>query len=294
MSKPEEETWPILRLIEWTAGYLKGKGSESPRLDAEVLLASVRECSRIELYTAFDEHADAATRAKYKALVQRRAAGEPVAYLVGHKEFYSRDFMVTSAVLIPRPETEFVVIAALDFVASQSFNDPLRVADIGTGSGVLAITLAKEMPDWHVVATDISPDAIEIARENVSRHEVGNQIEFRAGAFFGSDAEGSLFDLVVSNPPYVTSEEYNDLPATVREYEPRIALVGGDEGTEVIEQLLEKSVSRVRVGGAVVIEISPMIEGRLTAVIENSEAWQLHQVYKDHSGHSRVMIAARS
>ncbi|MEC8336744.1 MAG: HemK/PrmC family methyltransferase, partial [Planctomycetota bacterium] len=177
MNKPDEESWSILRLIDWTTRYLEEKGSESPRLDAEVLLADVRKCSRIELYTAFDEVADAETRNAYKALVQRRAAGEPVAYLVGYKEFYSRDFKVTPAVLIPRPETEFVVIAAIDYAAEQGWSGDLRVADIGTGSGVLAITLAKERPDWFVVATDIQADAVHVANENVQALGVESQVE---------------------------------------------------------------------------------------------------------------------
>ena len=294
MNKSEEASWPILRLIEWTTSYLADKGAESPRLDAEVLLASVRQCSRIELYTAFNEVADEATRAAYKSLVQRRAAGEPVAYLVGFREFYSRDFKVTPAVLIPRPETEFVVIAALDFVSDRGLSGSLRMADIGTGSGNVGITLAKENPSWNVVAIDIQPDALEIARQNVAHHAVDEQMELRCGPYYAQESETVLFDIVVSNPPYVTSNEYDDLPATVRDYEPKIALVGGDRGTEVIEQLIEESTPRVRPEGALVVEISPMLEADVTALIEQHALWQLHKVYKDHAGHSRVIVAIRA
>ena len=293
MNKPDEESWSILRLIEWTARYLEGKGSESPRLDAEVLLADVRKCSRIELYTAFDEVADPETRTAYKALVQRRAAGEPVAYLVGYKEFYSRDFKVTPAVLIPRPETEFVVIAAIDYAAEQGWSGDLRIADIGTGSGVLAITLAKERSGWSVVATDIQADALRVADENVRALGVTSQVELRNGDFFAGETESYQFDIVVSNPPYVTRKEYDNLPDTVRLYEPEIALVGGEHGTEIIEQLLEESASRVRSAGALIIEISPMIETAVTRLVERHGAWRLHQVKKDHAGLSRVVVAVR-
>ena len=291
MNKPDEESWSILRLIDWTARYLEEKGFESPRLDAEVLLADVRKCSRIELYTAFDEVADAETRNAYRALVQRRAAGEPVAYLVGYKEFYSRDFKVTPAVLIPRPETEFVVIAAIDYAAEQDWPRNLRVADIGTGSGVLAITLAKERPDWYVVATDIQAEAVRVAGENVQALGVASQVELRNGVFFAGKTEPDEFDIVVSNPPYVTRTEYENLPDTVRAYEPEVALIGGELGTEIIEQLLEESASRVRSAGAVIIEISPMIEAPVTRLIERHHAWRLHQVKKDHAGLSRVVVA---
>ena len=291
MNKPDEEPWSILRLIDWTTRYLEEKGSESARLDAEVLLADVRKCSRIELYTAFDEVADTETRNAYKALVQRRATGEPVAYLVGHKEFYSRDFKVTSDVLIPRPETEFVVIAAVDYAAEKGWSHDLRIADIGTGSGILAVTLAKERPGWSVMATDIQAGAIAVADENVRALGVASQVELRNGTFFAGETEEGQFDIVVSNPPYVTRIEYEALPDTVRAYEPEVALVGGEQGTEVIEQLLEESAPRVRPAGAVIIEISPMIEAAVTRLVEQHSAWRLHQVKKDHAGLSRVVVA---
>ena len=293
MNKSEEESWPILRLIEWTADYLQEKGAETPRLDAEVLLASVRKCSRIELYTAFDQIADDATRTEYKSLVKRRAAGEPVAYLVGHKEFYSRDYEVTPAVLIPRPETEFVVIATLDLALEKSFSAQLRVADIGTGSGNLAITLAKEKPDWKLVATDIQADAIDMARRNAARHAVDQQIEFRCGPFFCADTEPVPFDMVVSNPPYVSTAEYLELSATVHDYEPKVALVAGESGTEIIKQLFEESGPRIRSGGGVIVEISPMIEADVRTFIDQHDAWKFDRVYKDHAGHSRVVVVMR-
>src|SRR5262245_54894920 len=165
------ESWTILRLLAWTTDYLKSHGSESPRLDAEVLLAHARGCERIMLYAAFDQVIDEAIRSKFRELVKRRAEGVPVAYLVGKREFYSLSFRVTPDVLIPRPETEFVVVAALDALKeiskSQVENQPL-VADVGTGSGAIAVAIAKHAPHAKTVATDISSAALAIAKENAA------------------------------------------------------------------------------------------------------------------------------
>ncbi len=175
-----DEPWTIGRLLNWTTDFLREKGVESPRLDAEVLLAAARGCQRIELYTAFDEPAPDALREKFRALVKERAAGKPVAYLVGRREFFSLAFEVTPDVLIPRPETELVVVRALD-LAKQIDDGPLEIADVGTGSGVLAVTLAKHLPQCRVTATDVSAAALAIAQRNAERHGVGGRIEWYEG-----------------------------------------------------------------------------------------------------------------
>src|SRR5687767_7835820 len=162
------EAWTVLRLLTWTTDYLKSHGSDSPRLDAEVLLAHARGCERIQLYTAFDEVVTDEVRAAFRDLVKRRAEGVPVAYLVGKREFYSLSFRVTPDVLIPRPETEFVVLAALDALKIPNPKSPIPnsplVADIGVGSGAIAIAIAKHAPDCRLIAIDISHTALEIAR----------------------------------------------------------------------------------------------------------------------------------
>src|SRR5437762_8307666 len=175
------ESWTILRLLTWTTDYLKSHGSESPRLDAEVLLAHARGCERIMLYAAFNEVVAEDVRTKFRELVKRRAEGVPVAYLVGTREFYSLSFHVTPDVLIPRPETEFVVVAALDALKGSGFGvqgsgeiqnpkskiqNPPLVADVGTGSGAIAVAIARHAPDCRVFATDISPAALAIAKGN--------------------------------------------------------------------------------------------------------------------------------
>src|SRR5437762_11217923 len=176
------DSWTVLRLLTWTTDYLKSHGSDSPRLDAEVLLAHARGCERITLYTTFDEIVSEEVRGKFRELVKRRAEGVPVAYLVGKREFYSLSFRVTPDVLIPRPETEFVVVAALDALKGSEFrvqgSEAPLVADIGTGSGAIAVAIAKHAPGCRVIATDISPAALAIAKENAAAQGVAGRIEF--------------------------------------------------------------------------------------------------------------------
>ena len=179
-SSTQSEPWTILRLLQWTTDHLKKTGSTSPRLDAEVLLAHARGCGRIELYTAFAEEPDEPVKAKFRELVKRRATGEPVAYLVGMKEFYSLQFQVSKDCLIPRSETEHVVIECLDRAKKIVAKDPsrvLKIVDVCTGSGCIAISVAKHLLQSSMVAVDISPQAIAIANANVTQHQLTDRIE---------------------------------------------------------------------------------------------------------------------
>ena len=257
----ETQPWTIGQLLSWTTEYLERHGSDSPRLDAELLLAEVLDRPRIQLYATFEQEPDEAARGRFRELVKRRAAGEPVAYLLGRREFYSLDFRVTPDVLIPRPETEHLVVTLLDLARAEPRPSPV-IADIGTGSGILAITLAKHLPDARITATDISTAALAVARENAAAHGVEDRIEFVEGDLFGGVPEGQTFDFVVSNPPYVSTTEMEQLPGEVHDHEPHGALLAGERGTEVIERLVPQAVERLRDGGHLLIEISPMIAGR--------------------------------
>ncbi|MEM9658533.1 MAG: HemK/PrmC family methyltransferase, partial [Planctomycetota bacterium] len=202
-----DQPWTIGRLLTWTTDYLRERGAESPRLDAEVLLAHARRCQRIELYTAFEELADEELRTRFRALVRTRAGGQPVAYLVGSREFFSLSFEVSSEVLIPRPESEQLVVLGLDWLKqrqdrfSGTSPRPPSIADVGVGSGVLAVCLAKHFSAAQVVATDVSKPALEIARRNAERHDVAERIELRHGDLFDGLSPEVRFDLIVSNPP---------------------------------------------------------------------------------------------
>jgi release factor glutamine methyltransferase len=231
----ETESWTVGRLLTWTTDYLKRQGADSPRLDAEVLLATARSCQRIELYTAFNDLVPDDVRTTFRDLVKRRAGGEPVAYLVGHREFYSLTFEVTSDVLIPRPETEDLVMRVVDLCKERSGDDgPLHIVDVGTGSGAIAISVARQVAHTHWTAIDISPAALDVARRNAARHQVAERIEFVCGDLLAPLPPDARFDLVVSNPPYVSRSEWESLKIDVRQHEPYQALVAGQTGTEVI------------------------------------------------------------
>jgi len=311
--------WTIGRLLNWTTDFLKEKGAESPRLDAEVLLAHVRGCKRIELYTSFEQPASEELRAKFRELIKERAAGKPVAYLVGHREFFSLPFTVTPDVLIPRPETELLVVRAIDIAKPQQprVNDPperdpndvapespapkptpaplkpIAIADVGAGSGIVAVTLAKHLPNAKVTMIDVSPAALKVAQANAERTRVSDRIEAIESDLFAAVPTDRKFDLIVSNPPYITSDEMQQLAVDVRRYEPRLALDGGPEGTTVIERLIPQAAERLRPGGWLLMEISPTIVGRVEQLLEADPRLQREPTQKDIAGLARVVQARR-
>jgi len=294
MTAPDE-TWTIGRLLSWTVEYLTKHGAENPRLDAEVLLAEACGCRRIDLYASYDQAADEHIRDAFRELVRRRAAGTPVAYLVGHREFYALDFEVTPEVLIPRPETEHVVVALLDEVRERAMGQaPLRIADVGTGSGILAVCAAKYLPNACVTAIDISPAALEVARRNASRHGVAERIEFVEGNLFDNVPREARFDYIVSNPPYVSTAEMEQLSPDVREHEPHQALHGGEDGMDVIRPLVERSAERLSPGGSLFLEVSPMVAQRVELQIRTVPGFELKPTKHDLAGHARVVQAVKT
>ena len=290
-----DDKWNVLRLLQWTTEFFQKRGSESARLDAEILLAHARDCSRIELYTAFEEEPDEEQRAAFRELVRRRGEGTPVAQLVGYKEFYSLRFRVNEHTLIPRPETEHLVIEALDCAKSMTAqSQPLQIADVGTGSGAIAIAVALHQPSALVTATDISPDALEVARWNADKHEVADRIRFVEADLLDDVTDPNMFDLICSNPPYVSESEFAQLDASVRDHEPKTALVAGEDGTEVIKRLMAESYPRLNPGGRLIIELSPMIAEACEELAEQiSELGDLRFV-KDLAGHKRIISLGRA
>ncbi|MEM8735530.1 MAG: peptide chain release factor N(5)-glutamine methyltransferase [Planctomycetota bacterium] len=287
------ETWTVGRLLTWTTDYLKKQGSESARLDAEILLAHARECERIQLYTAFDEEPTEEQRTAFREMVRRRAEGSPVAYLVGYKEFYSAPFEVNSDVLIPRPETEHLIVEALDCAKElrELRGDSaaaLTVADIGTGSGAVAVTLANHLSGARIFATDISNEALAVAQKNAETHECSaDRLSFHQGNLLEPIRENGPFDLIVSNPPYVSAEEYANLAASVRDYEPKTALVADQGGAGLILELLEQAAPVLAADGRVVIEYSPMLASTSESWLP--QGWKPLRRVKDYADHQRVL-----
>lgn len=290
----DEAPWTIKRLLSWTTDYLTQHGSDSPRLDAEVLLANARNCQRIELYTAADEVPAEPVLKQYREQVRLRSGGTPVAYLVGHKEFFSLSFQVTPAVLIPRPETEFVLVALLDKVKEDfSKKKSIQIADIGTGSGVLAICSAIHLPNAVVTATDVSEEALQVASANAGEYKMDERIQFVTSDLLSNVFDPDIFDVIVTNPPYVTEPEWNELAPGVRDYEPKQALVGGPTGIEIIERIFGEATQRLRVGGWIFCEISPMICKQVEQLVRGQAHFDTVEIVKDLAQHPRVIVAHR-
>lgn len=245
--------WTILKLLQWTAEYLQRHGIDQARSDAEILLAHTLRCQRIDLYLRYDQPLVADELSRFKALLKRRIARCPVAYILAEKEFWSLNLKVTPDVLIPRPETECLVETLL---SAHSAETRFNVLELGTGSGAITIALAAERPGWKFWATDISGNAIAIAKHNATRHSVEGQIEFIEGHWFGALACGhTRFDLIVSNPPYIASGDLPDLEPEIREHEPIKALDGGPKGLDCIDHIIRRSPDYMVAGGQLVLEI---------------------------------------
>ncbi len=285
-----DDQWTVGRLLTWTAGWLGEKGSDSPRLDAEVLLAHVRGCQRILLYATFDEVVPDDQRTRFRELVKRRAAGEPVAYLVGSREFFSLPFAVSPAVLVPRPETEGLVVRGIDLVKAAAAP---RIVDVGTGSGAIAVALAKQLPQATLAATDLSAAALEVARGNAARHGTAERIEFVEADLLASPRLAGPWTLIVSNPPYIREDEFASLPRDVREYEPRAALVAGPRGVEVIERLAGEAAERLEPGGWLLIEAGPTVASAVEAILAGTPGLSPEPTLKDLAGLPRIFQARR-
>jgi release factor glutamine methyltransferase len=290
MSAPNDPTWNVLRLLQWTQGYLARAGWDEPRLAAEVLLAHVLDCERIQLYARFDTCPNPAQLEAYRHLVRRAAASEPVAYLVGHKEFYSLRFEVTPDVLIPRPETEALVAEAIGHL--KALGRPGRVWDACTGSGCVAVALAAQAPDAVVLATDISPAAVKLTERNAARHGVHDRVLARQGDLLAlppDAADLSPFDLVVANPPYVAE---GDEVADVVRHEPAEALYAGPDGLACIRPLIAEAGDFLRPGGLLILEFGRGQADAVRDLIVATGRFAEPRILTDHQGIERTAAAA--
>lgn len=282
-----EQSWTIGRLLDWTTNFFQQKGSESPRLDSEVLLAHALGCKRIELYTRHTEEAPEQGRQRFRELVRQRIEGCPVAYLVGRKEFFSLEFEVNRAVLIPRPDTECVVVECLRL--AKDVAEP-AILDIGTGSGCLAVAVAKHHKTAHVTAVDIRAEALAVASRNAAKHGVAERIRFVEGDLF-APLSGERFDFILSNPPYIPHDDLAKLPPGVRDYEPHGALDGGRDGFAVFDRLIAETPAHLKPSGYLLIEIGSPQEAPARERIGKYEGYELEKTVHDGSGHPRALMA---
>ena len=265
----------------------------SPRLNAELLLMFTLSCDRAYLYAHPERELTTEEKKRYEAALAERVRGVPAQYITGHQEFWGMDLIVTPAVLIPRPETEHVIEAVLDLAKSNRVGrallpaSPFRIADVGTGSGAIALALAKELPRAEITATDISPAALEIARANAARHQLKSRIQFREADLLAGFAPNSL-DLVVTNPPYVGDSEEDEVQLEVRKFEPRNAVFAGHTGTEVIARLIPQALAALKPGGWLIMEISGTISEQVKELLKD---WKEVQIKPDLQSIPRVATA---
>lgn len=292
--------WSVARLLNWTREHLQRHGVESPRLCAELLLAHAMDCQRIQLYTRHEEVPGESVLGPFRELVRRAATGQPIAYLTGTKEFFSLPFQVTPDVLIPRPESEILVERALAVIRRTSAGQP-AILDLGTGSGCIAVSLARHLPEARIFASDVSEAALRVAGHNAERHGVAGRICFRHGDLFEpwaadaaepADSVPPAFDVIVCNPPYVGTAGA-PLAANVRDFEPHVALFAGEDGLDFIRRVLAEAPRRLRPDGHLLMEMAFDQAPRVRGLLEET-TWQDVVTYRDAAGHERVIHARRS
>lgn len=329
-AQPANGPWTVARLIGWTREFFEKHQVESPRLCAEILLAHAMKCRRLELYTRFEHVPGEDVLAAYRTSVKEAAGGKPIAYLTGTRDFFSLTFEVTPDVLVPRPETEILVERVVHLARAAappaerqadpladrpadgepaagpqvetsapvatvavSAPPPLKIADLGTGSGCIAVALAKNLPGVRICASDISAAALAVARRNADRNGVADRIEFRPGDLVAPWEDVEPFDVIVCNPPYIGTREAGGLPKNVRDFEPHAALFAGEDGLAILRRLAAECGPRLRPGGHLLMEVAynqaSVVKQLLTAA-----GWVDIQTYRDDQRYERVVHARRA
>lgn len=292
MKKPPqtpEQPWTMLRALNWTAAYFKENGVDSPRASAEILLAHALGLRRIDLYVRYDQPLEPEELDRYKSLIKRRATREPAAYIIGEREFWSLSFRVTPAVLVPRPETECLVEAALAVISEDG-----RVWEPGTGSGAVSIALAREREYCRIAASDSSPASLAVARQNALRHQVADRIFFFAASWLEAFGERSRrFDAIVCNPPYIRAGEIETLAPEIARFEPRRALDGGADGLDAIRLLIQSAPQRLVSGGTLLLEIGFDQASAVSEIVRACADYAAPEILEDYGGNPRVLRVHR-
>lgn len=290
-SSVEEKTWTILEVISASTDYLKSKGIDDARLNAELLLAHVLGCRRIDLYANFDQLLKDAERAHYKALLKRRVAREPLQYIVGETEFMGLRFFVNRRVLVPRPDTELLVERTVDLCRQyQEETQRIQVLDIGTGSGNIAVAVARFVGNAYVTGIDISAEALEVAKRNVEAHKLAERVALKQADVIKNSIQsvGEPFDIIVSNPPYISKEDFRYLSPEIRDYEPRFAACDEADGSIFFRRISEIAKRLLRGDGHLLFEVGFGQSEKVQEIMGKSGFTEL-EVFKELVGIERVV-----
>lgn len=285
-----DEPWTVLRLILWSADYLRGKGVESGRLDAEHLLAHVLGLGRLQLYLEFERPLTSSELDTFRPLLRRRAGREPLQYILGHQPFRELDLAVEPGVLIPRPETELLVGEVLAWAGSEGLEAPVML-DIGTGSGAIALSLAHEGYNTHIVAVELSDAALEVARRNRDSAGLTDKVDLRRGSLFEPLGENERFDVIASNPPYVAEVDEAGLEPEVRDWEPKEALFAGTDGLDVVRRIVEGARAHLKDRGLLALEVGAGQTAEVAELLRAAGGYEDVRVVRDYSGRSRFVLA---
>jgi len=287
-----EESWTVLKLLHWTTDYFKRNNVAEPRASAEVLLAHLLSQDRLFLYLNYDRPMEAEELAAFRTLVKRRLSGEPNQYITGIQEFWSLPFRVNPDVLIPRPETEVLLETVLDFLRSS--HHAVRVLDLGTGSGAIAVSLARELSLISIVATDSSMASLKVAHDNALLNQIDSKIHFVCADMFSAFSSASAkFTVVATNPPYLSHAEFSRLPPEIRDYEPHQALDGGPDGLAAIRRIIKEAPALLSPAGALIMEIGADQAESVSALVKDSQHYKSYQIIRDLSGLHRVLLAVK-
>jgi len=290
VSEPQSEPWSIKRVLAWATDDFRRRGNKTARLDAELLLGEAIGFDRIKLIVEAERPLAEGELGRYRELIKRRRNGEPIAYILGRREFFALPFRVDRRVLIPRPDTETLVESALAGTEAQHLYG--RLLDLCTGSGCVAVAFAKARPTWRVTAVDLSPDAAALARENVRRAGVVHNVSVREGDLFDPLPPDAKFELITANPPYIPSGEIAGLDSDVRDFEPRLALDGGEDGLVIIRRLLDAAPRYLAPGGLLAMEVGFDQAPAVAALFERAGFVEIARA-RDLAGVERVVSGRR-
>jgi release factor glutamine methyltransferase len=288
-AKTGRPEWTLMKLVQWAAGYFDSHHIDNPRATAEILLAHAINAKRIDLYLRYDQPLNSVELNRFKTLIKRRTNREPVAYILGRKEFWSMDLEVNRTVLIPRPETECLVERALESLQADPKPECKSVLELGTGSGAVVLALASENSRHSYLGTDVSIDAVRVARRNSMRHGMDAKIRFMVADWFEPfDAKSGIFDLIVSNPPYIKSGDLKRLQPEIHVYEPVAALDGAKDGLRCLRHIIQCAYRYLKPTGALLLEMGHDQQAPLKQIIDACGQYADVQFYKDYSGYDRI------